>query len=419
MTDFKDRFAKMANKADGFTSLATGVGVRGYDARLDAEFLPDHEKSDEMLSALYRSSDLANNIVNMLVEDAMRQGWTLDGYADDVVKKLDDFLGITQAVADARVFARLYGGAVILLGARGHDYTKPRPTTAHVDFLRVIPMKDLTVPAWYTDLNHEKFFTPAHYDLRIPTIGQARPEDPQQEFQVRVHESWCIKTQGIPVEMDRRVWRKGFGDSFLGLLWASLRDFELGWNAVTRLLQDSAVGVYKIKDLFDILSSNNADLLQKRLQIMDSQKSNFRSIVLDADGEEYARSFTSLLGLPDMCDRLMARFAAAARLPQTKVFGRSPAGMNATGDADIRIYYDAVKAEQDMKVKPIISQILAAAHGGAAENSFEVLFPSLWQTTPMENATLLDLEARAYAQLIDRNVFSPDEVARILSRLVK
>ena len=47
-------------------------------------------------------------------------------------------------------------------------------------------------------------------------------------------------------------------------------------------------------------------------------------------------------GLPDVYDRVMMDVAGAAKTPVTKLFGRSPAGMNATGESDMNNYYDYI-----------------------------------------------------------------------------
>ena len=49
--------------------------------------------------------------------------------------------------------------------------------------------------------------------------------------------------------------------------------------------------------------------------------------------------------------------SAAADIPTTRLFGRSPAGMSATGESDLRNYYDRVKTVQEMDVYPALAPI--------------------------------------------------------------
>lgn len=48
--------------------------------------------------------------------------------------------------------------------------------------------------------------------------------------------------------------------------------------------------------------------------------------------------------------------SALTNIPQTILFGRSPAGMNATGESDFENYYNFIERiqKQDVKEKPQI-----------------------------------------------------------------
>lgn len=50
--------------------------------------------------------------------------------------------------------------------------------------------------------------------------------------------------------------------------------------------------------------------------------------------------------------------SGASRIPVTKLFGRSPAGMNATGESDLRNYYDYVDTLREAKLRPILEKLL-------------------------------------------------------------
>ena len=54
----------------------------------------------------------------------------------------------------------------------------------------------------------------------------------------------------------------------------------------------------------------------------------------------------------------MIDIAGAAGIPATKLFGRSPEGMNATGESDLTNYYDMIAQEQESKLRPILNKLL-------------------------------------------------------------
>jgi phage-related protein (TIGR01555 family) len=74
-------------------------------------------------------------------------------------------------------------------------------------------------------------------------------------------------------------------------------------------------------------------------------------------GEEYKRESVSVAGLPELLERLMLRLAAAGGMPVSLLMGQAPSGLNATGDSDIRWFYDHVAAMQKKSLKSALVQI--------------------------------------------------------------
>ena len=68
----------------------------------------------------------------------------------------------------------------------------------------------------------------------------------------------------------------------------------------------------------------------------------------------------------------MMDVAGASRIPVTKLFGRSAAGMNATGENDMRNYYDYLDGERETQLRPPIEKLLP------------VLCMSVWGKVPKD-----------------------------------
>ena len=54
----------------------------------------------------------------------------------------------------------------------------------------------------------------------------------------------------------------------------------------------------------------------------------------------------------------MMDMAGAAEIPATKLFGRSPQGMNSTGEADLRNNYDLIAQMQERMLRPALEKLL-------------------------------------------------------------
>lgn len=98
-------------------------------------------------------------------------------------------------------------------------------------------------------------------------------------------------------------------------------------------MTDAAQGVFKLKGLHSAVASNRNDELLKRMELVDMSRSISRSILLDAEDEDFRRDSYSFAGVPEVLEKMMLRLASAARLPVSLLMGQSPAGMNATGKA--------------------------------------------------------------------------------------
>jgi phage-related protein (TIGR01555 family) len=76
----------------------------------------------------------------------------------------------------------------------------------------------------------------------------------------------------------------------------------------------------------------------------------------------------------------MMDVAGAARTPVTKLFGRSPAGMNSTGESDLANYYDYIDGLRETSLRAILDKlvpIMALSCWGKLPDDLEIIFPSM------------------------------------------
>ena len=86
-------------------------------------------------------------------------------------------------------------------------------------------------------------------------------------------------------------------------------------------------------------------------------KSVLNAVILDRD-EMYDKQYTTLAGLPEVIDRFMLQLSGATGIPVTRLYGRSPAGLNATGESDLRNYYDLIEAAQRNRLMPPLRKLI-------------------------------------------------------------
>jgi phage-related protein (TIGR01555 family) len=98
--------------------------------------------------------------------------------------------------------------------------------------------------------------------------------------------------------------------------------------------------------------------------------------------------------------------------------GQSPAGMDATGDSDIRWFYDTIRTKRendlDPKLRRVHELIMLAKDGptkGQVPDSWSLQYPSLWQMTPKEEAEIRELQSRTDQVYLVNSVVLPEEIA--------
>jgi hypothetical protein len=97
--------------------------------------------------------------------------------------------------------------------------------------------------------------------------------------------------------------------------------------------------------------------LYNTVQAMNSLMNN-NSIQILGENDSYETHQYTFGGIADVYDRFMMDVAGAAETPVTKLFGRSPAGMNATGESDMQNYYDTIEEKQENELRPVYDKLL-------------------------------------------------------------
>ncbi len=141
-------------------------------------------------------------------------------------------------------------------------------------------------------------------------------------------------------------------------------------------------------DLGELLSSTDEQSQQDLYNTLQAQNwlmSNMGTYVLSKDDEFDTKTYT-FSGLNDIYESFMLDIAGAAEIPVTKLFGRAPAGMNATGDSDLQNYYDMIGQKQTEQLQPVLDKLLPImfiSEFGSVPEDWDYSFNPV--ATPSEN----------------------------------
>ena len=145
-------------------------------------------------------------------------------------------------------------------------------------------------------------------------------------------------------------------------------------------------------------------------------KSYLNALVLDAK-DDFVKVNNDFKDLHQIDNATLIRVSGSAEIPATLLFGKSPDGMNATGSADFRAFYNRCKRIQTDKVEPKLEILITVA--SMSENSkiiedVVITWNPLEQETKKEIADTRKVDADTDAVYINANVITKEEVRKAL-----
>ncbi len=172
---------------------------------------------------------------------------------------------------------------------------------------------------------------------------------------VRLHPSRVVRLPGA--ELPDGIGTDGWGDSVLQAVMDAIRHAGLAAQGVATLIHEAKLDVIRIPQLTQSLAqADYAKRLVERFTLANTMKGLVNALVIDKE-EEWDRKQLSFAQLPEIMQQYLQIAAGAADIPATRLLGQAPAGLNATGEGDIRNYYDRIAAEQRVTLGPALRRL--------------------------------------------------------------
>lgn len=175
-----------------------------------------------------------------------------------------------------------------------------------------------------------------------------------------MHHSRVLRFIGRDVPFWEKQAEVMWGVSEIEHIYDELRKRDnTSWN-IANLIFRAYLITLKMKDLDQILAIGDEQSQQELYNIIQAQNwlmSNQGMLALGADDALDSKAY-SFAGLSDVYEQFMMDISGAAEIPATKLFGRAPAGMNATGESDLQIYYDSIEQRQESNLAPALDKLL-------------------------------------------------------------
>ncbi len=383
--------SETTKRADGWTSSLLGFGT-SRDRMKSFSFSANYRPSDPELEELYTSNPIAAKIVDTLADDATREAIEIKGdqeQADWYYQELDR-LNANRAFNQAIKWARLYGGAAILIDIEGQDPSEPvdLSSSARVARLVVIEKSDLSV-------EYVEKYKPVEYYL----FGG-----------VRIHASRLLVLTGPIATETARQKNAGFGDSELFRAWDALLNYDMVHNSCANIATRFAVGNYKLAGLNQMLLQGDDAAVIRKLTAIEDGISILNSRAMDAE-DDFNTETVSVSGIDQLLMAAERRVCAAANMPHTLVFGESPgASLGEAGKSQKHDWYDRVKAYQETQLRGHWSRLLDLIAAQENEDRPEFEFCSLWQMSELEEVEIRERQAKVDQIYLTFGVVAPNEI---------
>ena len=398
---------------DGWMNILTGLGVRGRDKNTATVYRMCRQITVGELDELYRGDGFVKRIVDLPAFEMVRQGWEIEGDSDNVANLKMEELCTSQYLVDLIKWSRLYGGAVIVMGiADGRKLDEP------VDEKNIRDVCWLRVFDRYQAFSRDGMF---ERDLASPNYGYPdvyEVTDNRTGNIFFVHHTRILRMDWSSMPPRFQNWNNGWGDSAIQSMYEELKNFSQTFANAGLIVHDFIISILKIPNLAEMLASQcNDQKIIQRANILNLAKSMTNTMILDKE-EEYEKITSNIQNLPELLDRFMQTLSAVSGIPVTLLFGRSAAGLNATGDNDVRNFYDYVKQLQEHKLKPCLERLVKyiylsedGATKGVEPENWSIQFVPLWQNTEEQEALIRRTVAETDVMYLDRGVLTPAEVA--------
>lgn len=331
---------------DGLQNVVSGMGTNADKRHHNAFQFSAGMFNFVELEAAYMESWIARQIVQVPVDDGLREWREFQCEEAAQIRAEEKRLEVAYTYKLARYWSRLYGGAVILM-LTDQPLEKPLdPNKVGKGGLKRLVVLD----RWEIQPQIINYTNPISDDYLCPEFYAIRGGF------ANIHSSHLVRVDGEDLPRRLRALNEAWGDSRLRIVLEDLKDVIGTKSAIATLVQEANVDVVNRQGLSDELASGEESRITKRYALGKQMQSFVNMLLLDGD-ETYERKGAEFSGLGDIMDRFMTWISGAADIPATRLFGQAPQGENATGEGDQKNYYDAVASMQEAQFRPDLERL--------------------------------------------------------------
>lgn len=411
---------------DAFSNPMYRLGF-GTQAPLEATEYPLTRLTQNygQLNSMYRTGSILQAVVDIVPQDMLREWFTISGTID--ADKQEDLARVMRKthlrdkIEEGLRWGRLYGGAVGVILIRGQENRLDKP----LNLKTVMPDSFaglLILDRWsgvypdmeiVSDMSDPDFGLPEYYTISSGENGQITS---------RVHHSRIVRFTGRELPFLEKLAETYWGESEIEPVFSDIRLYDNVMANMGNLTFRANVDTMYIKNLEQLFAIGSTEQQKRFWNMMQAQsvaQSNFGYRLMDQENraENSQYNFT---GWNYVIEAIQVNLSGATHIPATKLFGRSPAGMNATGESDLKNYYDFIDGLRESKLRPVLEKlmpVLCMSAIGEVPEDAEITFPPLWTPTAGETAAIAQTKSGAILGAFQMGALTLGQAQKELKKL--
>lgn len=374
---------------DSLTNLVSRMGTDRDKA--SSSYYAFAPLTDEQILVAYKTAWLPRKIVDIPAFDSVRawRDWQAEADHIEKIEAEEKRLNVKGKVHEAKIKARLWGGAAIMLGTGDNDLSQPldpeRIGLGGLRYLTVLTRRHLSAGERETDPASEFYNKPKVYTLSTANA-----------VQLQIHPSRLVIFHGNAEPDEDLAIQQGWGDSVLQSTMDAIKQADGTAANIASLVFEAKIDIIRLPNF--MASMADEGYKQKILQryTLAAQGKGINGVLMLDKEEEYESKSASFAQLPEVLDRFLQIVSGAADIPATRLLSQAPAGMNATGESDLRNYYDRLSAMQELEMEPAMARMdecIIRSALGQRDEDIHFDWSPLWGLSEKERADIFKTKA--------------------------
>lgn len=368
-----------------------------------------------LLNSMYRNDWIAGRIIDTIPQDMVKNWYKLVSQLQpDRIKEYEMTerrTHVKESVLEGLKWGRLFGGAAGIIVVEGQEDMLDQPLNLQM----IMPgsFKGLIIAdrwsgvypdtALVQDLSDPDFGLPEYYTFCMSETDMANG--------IRVHHSRVVRFTGRELPYIERMAENYWGLSEIEHVYTELNKRNTTSENIAQLIFQANIRTYKMADLGQTLMNTDPYSQRELYQTLSMQNflmSNMGLNIMDKDDDLVTTQY-GFGGVSEVYELFMLDISGACEIPVTKLFGRSPAGMNATGESDLTNYYNKVSQDQVAILRPVINKlmpVIALSTWGVIPDDLDFEFEPIGDTSEQERAALIQQSSAAIVSAFTAGLIS-------------